>query len=101
LRAAVKLNDKMKASLCKGFALYFLHTRTPNLFLAYRRTLARFFNIGYGGDGRPVMPPRKELPTFLQFRRFVTRIYGDPAIVGATYQARAKSTFIGGKFSAN
>lgn len=100
-RLAIKLSDEMKASLCKGFAVYFLRKRNPNLFLAYRRTLAHFFNLGYGSDGCPIMPPRKELPSFLQFRWFVTRIFGDPAQVGAMYQVTGRSRLIGGKFSAN
>jgi hypothetical protein len=95
------LSNRAKASLCKGFALYFLRTPAPNLFVAYKKTLEHFFNLGYSSEGRPVMPPPDELPSFAQFRRLVTRIFGDPLLVGTMYQARTRPQLMAGKFSAD
>lgn len=97
----VKLSDEMRASFCKGFALYFLRCRNPNLFTAYEKTLMHFFSLGYDNGGHSIMPPPNELPSFMQFKRFVTKIFGDPALVAASYQPRARCKLIADRFSAN
>ncbi|MBF6612287.1 MAG: hypothetical protein IVW55_04085 [Chloroflexi bacterium] len=91
----------MKEFFCKGFALYFLHCPNPNLFVAYQKTLSHFFSLGYDNYGRPIMPPRNEIPSFMQFRWFVTKIFGDPALVAAMYEPRVRFVLLAGRFSAN
>ncbi|MFA2833458.1 Mu transposase C-terminal domain-containing protein [Bacillus paranthracis] len=66
----INITEGIKHSFQAGISLFYNTKNQPNIKRAYKKTMAKFFNIGFKVEGEeqiPILPPREQLPTYEQF----------------------------------